>query len=213
MKRTIGNRSFPLWLLGDSAPENWVHILEPPFDPRHPIRHNIWTSIENEIQDLIFRSWRRRLDLSESRLYIQNAVEHACHKPSACEVEWPELVMAEVASFKRIVNEHQPRIVLTFGSFAFEFGRRSFEEGTFQNYRHWTSKRLGTEFDARTNKSAKRQPTLVPLLHRSIAGGSFEKSHEYFCGHKGANYFSFTASRLADIITHSFSENDDIWVV
>jgi hypothetical protein len=120
--------------------------------------------------------------------------------------------MMEVASFREIINKHQPRIVIAFGSFAFEFARRSFGEGNFLSYNYWNSVRLGAEFDKRTTNSVKHQPTLVPLLHRSIAGGHFKKGHEYFCGINGNNYFSFAASRLANLIIQSFSEADDIWV-
>jgi hypothetical protein len=52
MAADVGNKNFPIWLLGDSNPERWQGELKTPFDPRHPVRHNIWTSILDVIQDI-----------------------------------------------------------------------------------------------------------------------------------------------------------------
>ncbi|MBA7548875.1 hypothetical protein ES705_41343 [subsurface metagenome] len=54
----------------------------------------------------------------------------------------------------------------------------------------------------------KKKISLIPLLHRSIAGGRFIQSHEYFCNHKGANYFEFVGKKLADIML----EFNDIYI-
>ncbi len=36
MKREIGNKDFPIWLLGDSEPENWRHVLDALLIPAIP---------------------------------------------------------------------------------------------------------------------------------------------------------------------------------
>ena len=79
MKRDCGDKNFPIWLLGDSEPENWKDVLTSPFDSRHPIRHNIWTSILDKIQDNIFRTNFNRINVE--RIYIRNAVDDPIKKP------------------------------------------------------------------------------------------------------------------------------------
>ena len=71
MKNSAGDPGFPIWLIGDSPPEKWADKLDSPLDPKHPARHNIWTSIADSMQDRLYRKGRLRLDTS--RLYIRNA--------------------------------------------------------------------------------------------------------------------------------------------
>src|SRR5206468_1595661 len=56
MRREVGEQSFPMWLIGDSNPDEWENDLETPFDPRHSARHNIWTAVIDVVQDRLFRS-------------------------------------------------------------------------------------------------------------------------------------------------------------
>ena len=50
MKEFSGDPEFPIWLIGDSPPENWVDKLDFPLDAKHPARHNVWTSILDSLQ-------------------------------------------------------------------------------------------------------------------------------------------------------------------
>ena len=34
MKRKTGEEKIPIWLIGDSEPDNWENYLDTPFDPR-----------------------------------------------------------------------------------------------------------------------------------------------------------------------------------
>jgi hypothetical protein len=77
MKEYSGNPEFPIWLLGDSPPINWADILEVPFDPRHPIRHNIWTSVLDVIQSEIYKT--RKCRLNSEDIYIRNAILNASY--------------------------------------------------------------------------------------------------------------------------------------
>ena len=54
MKKETGNPRFPIWLLADSEPDGWRDRLDDPLDKRHPIRHNIWTSVLDVIQADVF---------------------------------------------------------------------------------------------------------------------------------------------------------------
>jgi hypothetical protein len=51
----------------------------------------------------------------------------------------------------------------------------------------------------------------LPLLHRSIAGGKFLQSHDYFCRNSGANYFDYVGEKVAEVIIKN-KDNLKIWI-
>ena len=210
MTREVGNKGFPIWLLGDSNPEQWQNSLKTPLDPRHPIRHNIWTSVLDVIQDKVFRESRGRVD--SSAVYIRNAVDDPTKKPHAASVEWGEITQREVEAFKRLARTHKPILVLCFGAFSFEFARRALEELPQRGFGHWGAKRLGEEFRHRVGQFNPNITNALPLLHRSIAGGKFIKSHDYFCGQKDANYFEHVGQNIAGILLRH-RDSLLVWVV
>jgi integrase len=68
MNDFIGDPEFPVWLIGDSPPEKWMDKLDYPLDMKHPARHNIWTSVADQMQDRLFRHDRK--DLVENGVWI-----------------------------------------------------------------------------------------------------------------------------------------------
>lgn len=203
--------SLPIWLIGDSNPPRSEKYLEVPLDARHPARHNIWTPILDIIQDRVYRAEGRRVD--ESYFFIRNAVECANTRPAGTLHLWPEHLLAALADFHEEVEFNHPKLILSFGSFAFEFCRRAKGEIPHRTVRHWTTERLGDEFKQRTaNDHNKEQTLLLPLLHATIARRHYLKSHEAFC--KGAsrnNYFNYTGGILADWLLKRINSLD-IWI-
>ena len=175
MNRDSGSRSFPIWLIGDSSPKNWEADLVDPLDSKHPARHNIWTPIVEGIQSQLYVSMGKRLRTED--IYIRNAVHRASEKPGGTALEWSVDLEAETSELAHLLDSHSPKLVFTFGSFAFEFARRSQEE-TPRPFRYWSTVRLGQEFRRRIVAFAQPDITLVPLLHVSIARGHFLKSHK-----------------------------------
>jgi len=210
MKREVGDKGFPIWLLGDSNPRNWQHVLETPLDSRHPVRHNIWTSVLETIQNRVYRAIRGRLETSS--IYIRNAVADPADKPARTSVTWGAPVANEVGAFQQLLNEYQPPMVLTFGAFAFEFARRALGEKPMRAYNYWGSRRLGNEFRVRTRQLGLHAITPLPLLHRVISGGRFIQAHEYYCDRTGANYFRYVGDYIARWL---LEHRDDlpVWVV
>ena len=91
MEQETGTPQYPIWLIGDSEPDRWKSELKTPFDPRHPIRHNIWTSIIDIVQDSLYRELGKRIDTKE--LFIRNAVKDAKDKPPRYQKDfWPDIV-------------------------------------------------------------------------------------------------------------------------
>ncbi|MBN1936604.1 MAG: hypothetical protein JW934_18220, partial [Anaerolineae bacterium] len=106
MKKQVGDKNFAIWLLGDSNPKQWQDILQVPLDPRHPIRHNIWTSVLEIIQDKVFRECGSRVDTSS--LYIRNAIENPDYKPSGSSLVWGTEVGQEIEAFGQQLREYRP---------------------------------------------------------------------------------------------------------
>lgn len=209
MNRTAGDVKCPIWIIGDSAPLKWKNVLNEPFDSRHPIRHNIITSVFDVIQDKVYDFDKSRIDMK--KIYMRNAVENAVSKPDEKDIEWTTpILIKEMDKFKQIYDENKPRIILTFGAFSYEFVKRVIN-GSKNKYMYWTTKKLGEEF--RNNILEDKETIILPLLHRSIAGGYFISGHNDYCDKKGANYFDEVGQMLADVIWRDFRKYKkyDIW--
>ncbi len=202
MKKETGELSFPIWLLADSEPAKWRDRLEEPLDKRHPIRHNIWTSVLEVIQREIFITLGKHVDAD--RMYLRNAVQDSETKPSAPfdqSIRWHEGAQNSLVEFTSLVTSYNPKMIITFGWFAFAFALRA-TNGTLEVQ---TSKRsqtaiLGTEFRERIETFSIDRTNILPLLHRSIAGGNFIAGHDEFCGRKGADCFKEAGKSLARIL-------------
>jgi len=209
MEREVGNRNFPLWLIGDSNPTQWQSSLKTPLDPRHPIRHNIWTPIIDVIQDRVFRSLEMRIDTST--IYIRNAVNDPAKKPSQISVQWSISAESEISDLTSLIKDHKPIMLFCFGAFSYEFVRRAMGEQEKRKYGYWGARRLGDEFRYRIGNFDPIKNNIIPLLHRSISGGKFIESHEYFCNEKGVNYFEVVGSKIADKILQ-YKDQLHIWI-
>lgn len=204
MKKEIGEKSFPIWILGDSNPKNWESTLEHPFDSRHPIRHNIITSVFDIIQETVFLNNRSRVDTR--KIYIRNAIEDSLFKPLSRSVKWSDNVNKEIILLRNVINQNNPKMLITFGAFSFEFARRCLEESEEKKYNFWNTENLGVEFFKRTSEFNLQKLNIIPLLHRSIAGGNFLKSHYLFCKKTNSNYFEEVGNIVASIFLKNENE-------
>ncbi|MGC4120475.1 MAG: hypothetical protein QM765_39030 [Myxococcales bacterium] len=66
----------------------------------------------------------RRLRLDGSKLYVRNAVADSEDKPSGSDDVWPGKAMEELRELAKLVDRYRPMLLLSFGTFAFEFARR-----------------------------------------------------------------------------------------
>jgi len=189
MKRTDGLPTAAIWLLADSNPVDWQDYLEAPLDWRFPTRHIIWTPIEKVIQNYLFRACKSRLD---EKFYIRNAVENPCHKTGK------EQLAEEITTFRHLLNEHQPPLVLCFGQFAFEFARRARQENEEHTFRYWNVDRLAEQFSDRISTVRLDTVNVLPLLHAVVAQ-QFLHCHRKFSGGKG-NYFEYVGGKIAGML-------------
>jgi len=212
VKDHTGDPRFPVWLVADSEPRNWHHLLSAPLDPRHPARHNIWTPVLDYVQDTLYRKEKRRFDTTN--LYIRNAVINSDDKPQSTALSWSQELQKEIHSLSTSLLNFKPRVVLTFGAFAFEFLRRAHGEKPMLPYSHWSTRQLGGEFKNRIASYEASKTNILPLLHVSIARGKFLESHKYFVGEESmepANYFEFVGNKLAQLFLREL-RNAPIWI-
>lgn len=209
MVREVGNQDFPLWLIGDSNPAQWQSYLKTPLDPRHPVRHNIWTALLDVMQDKVYRSAKLRIDTST--IYIRNAVDEPTKKPSQANDQWSIAAESEISTLEGLAKTHKPKMIFSFGAFAFEFVRRSVDKQERRKYGYWGARRLGNEFCQRIGNFDPSKTNIIPLLHRSIASGKFIESHDYFCGEEGANYFEIVGVKIADKMLQ-YRDQLHIWI-
>ena len=200
MKSSHGKPVFPIWLIGDSNPKNWEEYLKYPFDPRHPIVHNIWTSVLDVVQRELYKKNGKRLNAED--IYIRNAIKKAASKPKGNEINWSIEIKAKQASLKGLINKYKPTMILTFGAFAYEFVRRVRDMGPERRYGYyWTTAKLSAEFGEAINNFDVRDINIFPLLHRSIAGRYLKISHQRFSNDVKGNYFEYVGVRLAKVIS------------
>lgn len=213
-----GVPDYKIWLLGDSNPKYWQGKLDHHLDERHPARHNIWTPILLKIQDKLFRE--ERLHLDESKIYVRNAVEDSDLRNKNKGNVWDTGMNDQLVSFKEEIDNHKPIFIFSFGSFAFEFARRTIVAPEQHHaFSHWGADKLGLEFDNAIKAFNLIKTNVIPLLHATIARGSFLQSHHYFCtGKRGAdwesaglNYFQYCADYIGEkLIKHK--DELKIWV-
>jgi hypothetical protein len=212
MEKAYGYPHSKVWLVGDSNPENWDKDLRYPFDPRHPVRHNILTPILEVVQENVFRADKSRIDTGQ--FYIRNAVEDASDKPDPLDIgkNWYGKQLGEkLKEFRESLADKNPILLMSFGAFAFEFCRRALGQNPERNYGYWDTKKLGIEFKQRIEKFDPDRINLLPLLHVSIARGKFLTSHKNFCGKEGGNYFEFVGQHLAAIFL-KYKNRFSFWI-
>lgn len=208
MKSEVGDKNFPIWLLGDSNPKNWQNVLVSPLDARHPARHSIWTPILDVIQDNVFRKSRSRVDTSS--IYIRNAIENPADKPLDSD-DWSISLEQINEEFCQHLYKYRPAFVLCFGAFSFEFARRALKQDPKRSFGHWSVKSLGVEFRQRINQFDPNMINILPLLHASISRGRFIDNHKDFTEPEDGNYFEFVGNHIADrLLAHR--QHLKIWI-
>ena len=199
MKEFTGDPKFPIWLIGDSPPEAWADKLDTPLDPRHPARHNIWTSVADPMQDRLYR--KGKLRLNTSCLYIRNAM-----------LSLGEQIQLSGPRLKELLDKHRPNVVLTFGASAFMIAL--FASGEVPQKLYKTTKLLGEQFRSRIEKYDEHKVNIIPLLHVSIARRWFLSAHRDFVGTYGSmppNYFDYVGIKLADLLLAKLHDKP-IWI-
>ncbi|EGW37708.1 hypothetical protein [Desulfosporosinus sp. OT] len=201
IKRETGEKEYPIWLL---------------FNPKHPaIRHYIWTPVLAEIQDKVFRELHTRINTAN--MYIRNVVSDSGIVPNTLNW-WGTEVSNEIELLRELVIEHQPKLLISFGAFPFEFVRRVYEIKPEKGPKAWGTSNLGDEFGKAIETFDINRTNRIPLLRRVVDSGKFIEEVSNFSQDDGDryfeevdNYFHFVGSKIAEkLIEHK--DSLDIWI-
>ena len=194
MDEFYGKMTAPIWLIGDSAPKR-DFLVRWPLDRRHPAVHNIWTPILYGIQKNIYTAASKIITNEDDVFFIKNAALTAPDRPKSNIKSWENntAIMNRLESTKKDIAKHSPKMVITFGAFAYEFMRRCYiDKNEWHKATHWGAATMGAEF----RKSIHENGIIIPLLHVSISQGKWRQSHDQYTGIEGGNYFEYVAEHL-----------------
>jgi hypothetical protein len=188
-----GDKNYPIWLL---------------VNPKYPaVRHDIWTPILDEVQDKVYRKLHTRIETSS--IYVKNAVNDIGIVPNTLNW-WAAEVAKEIEMFRESVLEHQPKILITFGAFPFEFTRRVFEIKPQKGPKYWSTANLKEEFEQSIENFDINKTNRIPLLRRVITNGkSIDDRNSSRIDSE--NYFHDVGSRIAEKIIEN-KDNLKIWI-
>jgi len=187
MKKESGDRSCPIWLL---------------VNPKYPADiYDICALIMYEIQDKVYRKLHARID--SRNIFIKNAVSDIGRVPNtSIEAE----VAKEIVMLRESVLEHQPKLLITFGTITNEFVRRVFDIRPENGPKYWSTSNLGDEFERSIANFDITRTNWIPLIRRVTKSGKNIKDWE-----DSENYYHDVATKIADRII----ENKDslkIWI-
>jgi len=187
MKQESGDRSCPIWLL---------------LNPKYPGDiYDIWALIMYEIQDKVFRKLRARIN--SRNIFITNAVSDIGRVSNP-------LIKAEVNREIRLLREsvleHQPKLLVSFGSIANEFVRRVLVTRPENETKFWSSSNLEDEFERSITNFDITQTNRIPLSRRVTKQGKDIRDWEG-C----ENYYYDVATKIADRIIEN-KDSLEIWI-
>lgn len=180
LKRESGERTFPIWLL---------------FNPKHPVvSHYIWTPVLTEIQDIVYREMHTRINTTD--IYFRNVVEDSTKVPKTVNW-WGPQVGAEIDRFREIVLEHNPKLLISFGAFPFEFMRRVYDIKPEKGPKSWGNSELGHEFIKSMENFDINNTNRIPLLRHMASSGKYkeDRNQDYY-----ENYIHFVGTKIAEKI-------------
>lgn len=194
MARESGERSSPIWLL---------------VNPKHPaVRYYIWTPVLAEIQDKVYREIHKRIDTTN--IFIWNVVREIGMVPNTLNW-WGAEVDEEIEQFRKLVLEYNPKILITFGAFPYEFVRRVYEIKPKKGPKYWGTCRLKEEFEKSIENLDLTKTNRIPLLRRVVESGKFIEGHNHFCPELVENYFCYVGTKIAEKIIENKDDFNN-WV-
>lgn len=177
----------PIWLL---------------FNPKHPIvREYIWKLVLAEIQEILYIELQARMDTS--KLCIRNAVNDIRIVPDTLNW-WNTELFEEMALYRELVQNHQPKMIISFGSFPFEFVRRVFKMKPEKGPKFWGVSKLGEQFRKSIDDFDVAGTNIIPLLRRMT------ECEKFIGDHSSEDYYHYVGTKIARIIIENKDSFRDI---
>lgn len=194
VERDSGERTYPIWLL---------------VNPKYPeVVYGIWRHILAEIQDKVYREIQTRIDTTN--IYIRSAVSDCGIVPNTLNW-WGNEVSAEIKLFREIILEYNPKMLISFGAFAFEFMRRVHEIKPEKGPKYWSAPVLKDEFEISIEKFDINQTNRIPLLRRVIESDKSIETQNYFSRNDSEKYFQHVGTKIAERIIEN-RDKLNIWI-
>jgi len=192
--RDLGDRHYPMWLL---------------INPKYPaVVNDIWGHVLDEIQDKVYRELHARIDTTN--LYIRSVVSDCGIVPNTLNW-WGNEVATEIKLFREIILEHQPKMLISFGAFPYEFVRRVFEIKPEKGPKYWGASILKDEFERSLKNFDVIQTNMIPLLRRVISGDKSIDAYDYFSSNDSHRYYQDVGTKIAEKIIQN-KDSLDIWM-
>lgn len=188
MIRESGDQSSPIWLLVNSKYPNDV------FD--------IWTPILYEIQDRVYRKLHARID--RGRIFIMYASSNIGRVSNTSKF-LPAKTAAEIIKLRKSILQHQPKLLITFGTITNELVQRIFTEQTEDGLDYWKSANLEREFERSIVNFDITRTNWIPLIRKVKGWKSLQDWEE------SERYFREAATKIADKIIEN-KESLKLWI-
>ncbi|SHI38678.1 hypothetical protein [Desulfosporosinus lacus] len=148
------------------------------------------------MQDKVYREIHSRIDTSN--IYIRSAVSDCGIVPSSLNW-WGNEVASEIKLLRKIILEYNPKLLISFGGFPYEFLRRVFEIKPKKGPKYWSPSILKNEFDRSINNFDVDHTNIIPLLRRIIPNDGTEQ------------YFQYAGTNISERIIQN-KDSLEIWI-
>lgn len=159
-------------------------------------------------KDKVYREIQTRIDTTN--IYIRSAVSDCGIVPNTLNW-WGNEVSAEIKLFREIILEYNPKMLISFGAFAFEFLRRVYEIKPEKGPKYWSAPVLKDEFERAIEKFDINQTNRIPLLRRVIESDKFIETQNNFSRNDSEKYFQHVGAKIAERIIEN-KDNLNIWI-
>jgi len=195
IERESGEKAYPIWLL---------------INPKYPtVVHDIWRHVLDVIQDKVYRELHTRIDTTN--IYVRSAVSDCGIVPNTLNW-WGNEVATEIKLFRDIILEHNPKILISFGAFPYEFVRRVYEITPKKGPKYWATSILKDEFELSIEKFDINTTNRIPLLRRVIESDKFLETSNYFSRSTSEKYFHHVGTMIAEKILENKDSLNNLWI-
>jgi hypothetical protein len=178
----------------------WLFI-----NPKYPsVLRKIWTPVLFEIQEKVYRDLHKSIDISE--IYTRYVVKDKKLVPNTLNW-WDNEVIKEMEYIRGLISEYRPKLLISFGSFPFEYLRRVCKITPKKGPKYWSNKNISDEFIMAIENFDISKTNLIPLLRNVNFNGKFIED----IGNNKENYFHIVGTKIAEKLIEN-KDSLNIWI-
>jgi len=194
VNRDSGNKTYPIWLL---------------INPKYPtVINNIWRHVLDEIQDKVYREIHSRIDTTD--IYVRSVVCDCGIVPNTLNW-WGSEVTSEIKLFRELLLEYNPKILVTFGGFPYEFVRRVFESKPQKGPKYWSIDIIRDEFKNSIINFEVNKTNVIPLLRKVNSSNQLIEASNSYSRNETERYFHFVGTKISEMLIKN-KDSLTIWM-